>query len=186
MKDYPLASNDGLTVKIRNSGIDTWVQLIDFIKEMTYGRTSDRRNLNLVWSEQRGTCSSKHAFLKKIADLNKIPHVKLMLCIFKMNTVNFPKIGDALLGAPIKFNPEAHCYLRIDGENIDITTSQSSFAKIKDDIIEEIEIVPEQVFQFKIDYHKDYIKKWILEEKLDLTFNLVWKIREKCIENMSR
>ncbi|WP_232829150.1 hypothetical protein [Aureibaculum luteum] len=186
MKDFQLHSNDDLTFQIRNSGVKSWKDLIDTVKRIKYGRTSKRSDLELVWTEQKGTCSSKHAFLKKVADLNKIPNVKLMLCMFKMNTVNTPSIGNALDGQPITYNPEAHCYLSIEEENIDITSSKSSFSKIKDDIIKEIEIVPEQVFQFKIDYHKDFLKKWILKEKCNLSFDQVWIIREKCIENMSK
>ena len=186
MKNLPLTSKDDLTIQIRNSGVKTWRDLIGSVKRIKYGRTSKRSDLNLVWTEQKGTCSSKHAFLKKVADLNHIPNVKLMLCMFKMNTTNTPSIGDALDGQPITYNPEAHCYLSIEDENIDITSSESSFAKIKDDIIEQIEIEPEQVFQFKVDYHKDFLKNWILKEKCHLSFDQVWSIREKCIENMSK
>ena len=44
----------------------------------------------------------------------------------------------------------------------------------------------QQVFQFKVDYHKDFLKNWILKEKCHLSFDQVWSIREKCIENMSK
>ena len=142
--DYKLVSKDELTATIKDSGIKTWNELIQFIKELPYGRNSNRTEFRLVIIEKKGSCRSKHALLKKIADLNGIQNVKLVLGIYKMNQQNTPNIGNVLLENDIEFMPEAHCYLKIDEKRIDITTNNSDFDKIERDILNELEIEPEQ------------------------------------------
>ncbi|WP_375562601.1 hypothetical protein ACE193_08655 [Bernardetia sp. OM2101] len=143
--------------------------------------------------EQKGTCSSKHAFLKKIADLNKIANIKLYIGIYKMNKSNTPKIGNILseneFDYKLDYIPEAHCYLKINGIEQDFTNSSSDFEKLRNDILEEIEIESHQVNEFKVKYHQNFLIKWIARENKILenvvNFDAVWKVREKCITNLT-
>jgi hypothetical protein len=160
-------------------------ELINKVKNIPYGRNANRYDFTLVLSENKGTCSSKHAFLKDFADKNEIKNVKLYIGIFKMNEVNTPKLGDLLSKNNIKYIPEAHCYLKINQIPVDATTSDSFYDKIKHDILEEIEIIPNQVSDFKVAYHKAFLKKWIEETNQNNTFEEIWKIREQCISKLS-
>ena len=160
-------------------------ELIDRVKNIPYGRNANRHNFSLVLSENKGTCSSKHAFLKDFADKNQIENVKLYIGIFKMNETNTPKIGNLLSINNLRFIPEAHCYLKVNNVPIDATTSESFYDKIKDEIIVEIEIEPVQVNEFKVQYHQEFIKKWKMENNINLSFDEIWKIREQCINNLS-
>lgn len=160
-------------------------ELIDKVKKLPYGRNANRYDFSLVLSENKGTCSSKHAFLKGFADKNEIENVKLYIGIFKMNEVNTPKLGDLLSRNNIKYIPEAHCYLKINQIPVDATTSDSFYDKIKQDIMEEIEIIPNQVSDYKVAYHKAFLKKWITETNQNNTFEEIWEIREQCIEKLS-
>jgi hypothetical protein len=55
-----------------------------------------------------------------------------------------------------------------------------------DDLIEEVEILPEQITEFKVNYHKNYLDKWLDKNKeLNYTMNDIWKIREQCIQDLS-
>ena len=159
--------------------------LIEKVKNIPYGRNANRYDFSLVLSENKGTCSSKHAFLKDFADNNGIENVKLYIGIFKMNETNTPKLGDLLSNNKIKYIPEAHCYLKINQVPVDVTTVDSFYDKIKQDIVEEIEITPNQVSDFKVTYHKAFLKKWIKETNQNNTFEEIWRIREECISKLS-
>ncbi|MQP24177.1 hypothetical protein GFJ94_03760 [Flavobacterium sp. LMO8] len=160
-------------------------ELINKVKNLPYGRNANRHDFSLVLSENKGTCSSKHAFLKDFADKNEIENVKLYIGIFKMDEVNTPKLGDLLSKNNINYIPEAHCYLKINQIPVDATTSDSFYDKIKQDIMEEIEITPNQVSDFKVEYHKAFLKKWIKESNQNNTFEEIWKITEQCISKLS-
>jgi hypothetical protein len=184
-KNYTLSSKDELTELAKSNGIDSWNSLTEFIKNLPYGRNKNRTEFGLVLSEKKGTCSSKHAVLKSIADLNNIPNIKLVIGIYRMTKLNTPKIGTELTDNSIDFIPEAHCYLKINDNRIDLTTNKSEFQKIEKDIIQEKEIEPEQVTKFKVDYHKEFIKNWLKVTNSEFDFDQIWKIREKCIKNLT-
>ena len=183
--NYKLESKDKLTELAKSIGIESWIELTEFVKNLPYGRNKNRTEFGLVLSEKKGTCSSKHALLKKIADLNNIPQIKLILGIYRMTEKNTPKIGPELIKHSIGFILEAHCYLKLNDKRIDFTSKKSEFEKIEQDIILEKEIEPEQVAEFKVDYHKDFIKNWVKENKSEFGYDQLWRIREKCIENLT-
>ncbi|BDD06791.1 hypothetical protein [Aureibacter tunicatorum] len=183
--NFSINADDQLSQIVREKGIDNWLDLLDFIKCLPYGRNKNRSDLSLVISEQKGSCSSKHALLKKVADQNGILNVKLILGIYKMNKSNTPLIGDALSEYALSYIPEAHCYLKINGERVDLTTNSSAFKKLEKDILVEQEIEPEQVADYKVSYHQAFMKKWLLEVDTSFGFDEMWRIREQCIENIS-
>lgn len=183
--DYKLTSKDKLTELAKSKGIETWNELTEFIKNLPYGRNKNRTDFGLVLSEQKGTCSSKHALLKSIANLNNVPNIELIIGIYRMTELNTPKIGTELTYNSIEFIPEAHCYLKINGKRVDLTTKKSEFKKIEKDIIQEKEIEPEQVAEFKVAYHKKFIESWLKESDSEFEFDQIWQIREKCIENLT-
>ncbi|WP_338814451.1 hypothetical protein V9L05_03890 [Bernardetia sp. Wsw4-3y2] len=196
-------SNDKLTLQLKNLGINNWNELTKYIQNLPYGRNENRHDLSLVLTEQKGTCSSKHAFLKKIADLNEIENVKLYIGIYKMNSSNTPKIGNILseneFGYQLDYIPEAHCYLKINGIEQDFTNPAvvgvltddlySDFEKLRNDILKEVEIEAHQVNEFKVNYHQSFLRKWIERENKTsdfvINFDTIWKLREQCIANLT-
>ncbi len=180
-----LNSKDPLTQSILKTGICEWSELINFVKTIPYGRNTDRADFSLVIKENKGTCSSKHAFLKEIADLNRLKNVRLILAMYEMNEINTPKTGNVLSANHLTAIPEAHCYLKVNNSVIDATNESADFSKIKEDILEEIEITPQQIVSFKVAYHKKYLKNWIQKQNIPFNFDALWEIREQCIENLT-
>ncbi|MFT4771884.1 MAG: hypothetical protein ACJAZC_001369 [Cryomorphaceae bacterium] len=184
--DYSFHSQDELTISLHSIGISTWNQLTTYISKLPYGRNENREDVSLVLSEKKGTCSSKHALLKELADFNNVPDVKLILGIYKMNRANTPGIGAALEDHSITYIPEAHCYLKVKGNRFDFTSKSSNLKLIEKDILKELEISPDQAALFKISYHKSFIKEWLEETKFDFAFDDIWRVREECIHALTR
>jgi hypothetical protein len=184
-KSWELTSTDSLTTMVKDKSIHTWSEIVEHVKRLPYGRNQNREDLSLVLQEGKGTCSSKHALLKKIADLNNIETVKLILGMYKMNQSTTPKIQTTISEAGLDYIPEAHCYLMLGNRRFDITTANANMDHLKNDILEEMEIQPEQVARFKVDFHKAYIRRWIDEHGIDKSFDDVWDLREKCIEKLA-
>ncbi len=184
-KNFKLNSKDKLTLELKTIGVSSWSELTNWVRKLQYGRNKNRSDLAMVIKEQKGTCSSKHALLKEVANLNAIPNIKLILGVYKMNSNNTPKIGDVLTKNSLNFIPEAHCYLDINGERVDFTSSNSDFTKIKNDVLLEKEIEPHQVAEFKVDFHKAFVKTWIKEYEIPFSFDEIWTLREECIANLS-
>ena len=185
MMDVTLDSSEILTTLVRSTSINSWENLISHVQLLPYGRNSSRSDLSLVIIEGKGTCSSKHAFLAKVAAENHLEEVQLFIGIYKMNAINTPGIGASLQQHKLDYIPEAHCYLKIEGVSKDFTSAASNFSNIEQELMEEIEITSSQVVNFKIAYHQKFLRKWLVDQDIHLNFEELWSIREQCIENLT-
>lgn len=103
-----------------------------------------------------------------------------------MNGKNTPKIKSVLENHNLEYIPEAHNYLKFKNQILDFTKRSSSENDFINDLLEEIEIEPHQINQFKIEFHRNYLKNW-LDQNPQIPYSLdeLWKIREECIEALS-
>ncbi|MDR7834247.1 hypothetical protein [Riemerella anatipestifer] len=53
---------------------------------------------------------------------------------------------------------------------------------MKNRLVFEIEIEYNQINDYKINIHKNFLKEWIKAEGLDYSLDEIWKIREECIQ----
>lgn len=183
MSNFDLNSELFLGKSFHNLDIHSFSEAMNYVKNLPYGRNSNWEDFTLVLKEKRGTCSSKHALLKSLADENDHPEIQLMLGIFKMNGINTPKAKETLEKSGLDYIPEAHNYLKINAGIYDCTTENSSEINFVEDLMDEIEINPEDVSSKKIEIHQNFLKNWCKENDHD--FEKIWLIREQCILDLS-
>lgn len=184
--EFEIKPKGQISKEFIDRNILTFNQASLFIRQLDYGRNADKNNLASVFTDNCGTCSTKHALLKKLADENNFEKVKLMVGLFKMNKKNTPEISETLQKNQLEYIPEAHCYLKFEDQIIDLTKINSKPSDFLDDLIEEIEISPEQITDYKVNYHKNYLVTWLAKnEQINLTLNDIWKIREQCIQDLA-
>jgi thiol-disulfide isomerase/thioredoxin len=185
--DFIIQSKGIISKEFINRNILTFKQALLFVKQLDYGRNEDKNNLATVFTDNCGTCSTKHSLLKKLADENNFEEVKLLVGLFKMNKVNTPEISKTLQRNQLEYIPEAHCYLKFEDQILDLTKINSDPTDFLDDLIEEIEILPEQITDYKVNYHKNYLVNWLDNNKeINLSLNDIWKIREQCIQDLAK
>jgi|688.fasta_scaffold581262_2 hypothetical protein len=186
LPDFNIQSSGQISREFVNRNILTFHQATQFVSELTYGRNADKNNLATVFIDNCGTCSTKHALLKRLAEENGFEKIRLVIGLFKMNKNNTPEISLTLDENNLAYIPEAHCYLKYEDQILDLTKKNSKPSDFVDDLIEEVEILPEQITEFKVNYHKNYLDKWLDKNKeLNYTMNDIWKIREQCIQDLS-
>ncbi|MBL7820677.1 MAG: hypothetical protein JNL65_08675 [Saprospiraceae bacterium] len=184
--DFDIKSMGQISKEFTDRNIVTFKQASLFIRQLAYGRNAEKNNLATVFTDNCGTCSTKHALLKRLADENEFEKVKLIVGLFKMNKKNTPQVSSTLQKYNLEYIPEAHCYLKFEDQIIDLTKLNSKPTDFLDELIEEIEIIPEQITDFKVNYHKNYLASWLDKNKqINLSLNDLWKIREECIQKLS-
>lgn len=184
--DFDIKSTGRISREFVDRNILTFNQATLFVRELAYGRNADKNNLASVFIDNCGTCSTKHALLKRLADENDCEKVKLVIGLFKMNKINTPEISATLLENKLEYIPEAHCYLKFEGQILDLTKINSDPTVFLDDLIEEIEILPEQITDYKVNSHKNYLVTWLDNNRqIHLSLNDIWKIREQCIQDLA-
>lgn len=85
----------------------------------------------------------------------------------------------------LKYLPQAHTYLKINGELFDMTRFVASETNFMDDLIFEEDINSVQVLEYKRNLHQDFLKKWIKDQEIHISFEEIWSIREEGIEILS-
>lgn len=189
MKDlstYKITSEETLSQSLIAKGISNLSELSEWLKELPYHRISDNTNLGLTITENCGTCSSKHAFFKFICESNGYQEFDLCIGIYKMSEKNTPGIGSALTISELDYIPEAHCYMSMGNDVLDLTKPNSIYDAVKEDILIEQVVELDQLQTFKPEFHKAYIAKWKTENDIHLSLDDLWKIREACIFNLSK
>ncbi|OYU84751.1 MAG: hypothetical protein CFE24_05170 [Flavobacterium sp. BFFFF2] len=186
IENFSIKPMGAISKALLEMNIFNFQQATDFIKQLPYGRNVDKENLVSVLSDGCGTCSSKHALLKQLAIENQFYTVKLFVGLFKMGSKNRPAIAATLEKYKLAYIPEAHCYLKLGNEIIDVTKTDANPDHFMPDLIEEMEIQPHQITSFKVDYHKNYMAHWLRENReIMYTPDEMWAIREQCIQDLA-
>jgi len=156
-----------------------------FVSHLPYGRNFLVSDPLGVMREGRGTCSTKHALLRRLA-IEQDLEVLLMVGIYEMTAENTPGVGSVLERYRLASLPEAHCYLRYCGKRVDITRGSGSRRELK--FFLEEDIVPEQIGEYKAALHRRFMQRWMTESDVAGRRNLEerWQIREECIAVLSR
>ena len=184
--DFKITSEKPISSLFVSRGITDFKEAMRFVTQLPYGRNKNKSDLRTVFSDNCGTCGTKHALLKQLADENDLKDLKLMIGIFRMNAQNTSAVKATLEKHKLAYIPEAHNYLRYREEIIDCMKENWSIADFKDDILEEIEITPEQITTYKVDYHKKCLEGWIQKQgNIPYSLDELWRIREQCIRDLS-
>lgn len=168
------------TLFLRN-GIHTFWEAIIAVQRLPYDRTSDRGNYFQVLEQQRGSCSGKHALISALAREIEIP-IKLCIGIFLLTPENNPQIASLLKKYRLEAIPEAHTFLRYNGKVLDITFPDSVSFSFDLPLEEEYEIAPQQIGEFKVHKHQEFIRRWAS----NIPFEIIWKAREEWIQRLRK
>jgi hypothetical protein len=155
----------------------------EYVCRLPYGRNTNRLDALAVIREGRGTCSIKHALLRRLA-LEQDLDIVLVIGIYEMNQRNTPGVGKVLEKYGLESLLEAHCYLRSGQTRIDVTREMmlNPSERITCFIHEE-EISPDQIGDYKAGVHRRFLKEWMDRTFIGTgpTLDDLWRIREECI-----
>ena len=171
-----------------NLGIRDFRSAARFVNGLPYGRNTSTADPMAVFVERRGTCSTKHALLRRLA-IEQNLGIELALGIYLMTARNTPGVGDTLARHGLNALPEAHCYLRLGDKRVDVTrvTEPSASKGISQFLHEEI-ISPDQIGEYKVSVHRRFLQQWMasLDPKISYTLNEIRCVREECIAALTQ
>lgn len=183
---FKISSKGHISDACLSGGLATFHEVVDFIHQLPYGRNADKTNLASVLAEGCGTCGTKHTLLRQLAKEQGQEAIRLTTGLFRMNGRNTPAVAKRLVQHGLDFIPEAHCYLKFEGKRFDFTKAGPKSFDFEPDLIEEMDIQPEQITGFKVNYHKTYLNAWLrANPALDMSLEELWTIREQCIRDLS-
>lgn len=151
------------------------------IESLAYGRNSRPLDYMLVPVEQRGTCTTKHAFLAALGHEQDCP-LQLLLCFFDMSGQTHPAVADTLARAGLVSVLEAHCVVGFEGKTFDVTglppgdraPEYSGFAELSFERLDQ-----------KKALHHTALAAWAAEWRIKAPIEMLWSIREQCIRDLA-
>jgi len=169
-----------LTIQFCELGCNSYHDACEYVWKLPYGRTSESSNWKLVLTENTGTCSTKHAVLKTLADEMDL-NIELKLGIYPMNESNTPGVGSILAASNLESIPEAHCYLSYNGNRVDLTRFGPEAEMPISEFLYERSIDPNDIGKGKRQLHKQHM----LDQFGSEVAERIWNIREQCINALS-
>lgn len=188
LPDRAFTEAGAITRAFVSAGANDFRAAARYVHALPYRRNSSRIDPLIVIREGRGTCSTKHALLARLALEQRI-EIALVIGIYRMTERNTPGVGRVLAASGLEYMPEAHCYLRYLDDRIDVTREIGDRATEPiTRFLHEEEISPEQIGDYKIALHQRWIREWIASPDAPrrLGFDELWKIREACIAALGR
>ncbi len=187
MIQFSIADKGEISRAFLAKGITTFEATCSYVKSLPYARNSNKDDVFTVFTDDCGTCGTKHALLKRLADENSIEGLELITGIYKMDGSNTPGVGPVLEKYGLEYIPEAHNYLKWEGRIFDYTFPHVKTTGFNEELLEETVITPEQISAYKVELHKNYLTRWLISNKrINLPLGRLWEIREECIAALSR
>lgn len=182
--NFQIQPSGAVSNNFLDSNITDFQSACEFIAQLPYKRNLQKEDVMCVFKDNGGTCSTKHAVLRKLAMEQNQLNVKLTLGIFKMDAIYSSKIQATLEKHQLAYIPEAHNYLKIGTEYFDFTTPNSNYESFQSNILVEQEIEYNEITAKKVAIHKAFLEAWKISEKIDYSLSEIWQIREQCISDL--
>ncbi len=101
-------------------GIATFHQACHHVHQMPYGYNSDREDLMILFKEQKGTCTTKHAVIATLAQELDLPVIK-RVGIYAMTEALVTGASAILDKYRLPYVPMLHCFLEHAPVRVDLT-----------------------------------------------------------------
>ena len=180
MRDFRLLPKHVFGSAFRQNGIRSFREAVEYVRALPYGRPQRLPHALAVLEEKRGTCSSKHALLKALADEHGYSQIELVYCLFLMTSTNTPAVNAVLDAGPLSAIPEAHLHLRWAGENIDATSASIHVDRLLQDRLHQ-RIMRLSEVPAKSAWHKKDLQTWLHEHAPTVSLAAAWQQREHAI-----
>lgn len=164
-------------------GVTDFRSAAAWVAGLPYGRNGSPSDKMAVLGERRGTCSTKHALLRRLA-IEQSLDVELCLGIYYMTERNTPGVGRVLERNGLAMIPEAHCFLRYGRARVDVTRVLADRSKGSITRFAHLEVIaPNQIGRYKNEVHSRFLREWITQCSRTSAFTLdeIWAVREECV-----
>jgi hypothetical protein len=118
--DMPIAGAGAISAEFLRLGITGFLEACRYVHEMPYGYNTDRDDLFVLFTEGKGTCTTKHAV---IATLAKELGLKIFknIGIYAMTEEIVSGTADILHEYDLPYVPMLHCFLVYGDFRVDLT-----------------------------------------------------------------
>lgn len=118
--DKPISGGKIISDKFLSLGVDRFIAACRYVSELPYGYNSDRDDPFILFKENRGTCTTKHAVIAALAEELDMPITKCV-GIYAMTEEIVTGANEILRKYDLPYIPMIHCFLSYGHNRVDLT-----------------------------------------------------------------
>jgi hypothetical protein len=109
-----------ISAKFLSLGIERFIDACRYVFDLPYDYNSDRDDLMILFKENKGTCTTKHAVIATLATELNLPIVK-NVGIYAMTEEIVTGTNEILAKYNLPYVPMVHCFLVYDEYRVDLS-----------------------------------------------------------------
>ena len=192
LPDIEITLTGEISKKILELGIKSFKEACDYVHNMEYGYNTNYDDKMILFKENKGSCTSKHAIIAGLAGELNLPLFK-HVAIFKFTEEISTGVNEILEKYKIPYVPMVHCFLKYKEFQFDLTEGNCNGKNTTiEEFLYEVEVNP--FISRKKEYllFKKVLKEIILpsKEMEGISERSLLKAREESIillkENMKK
>lgn len=146
-------------------GIDTFQKACRFVHELPYGYNSDRDDRMILFRENFGSCTTKHAVIATLAEELGLPVVK-SVGIYAMTEDIVAGADEILEKYNLPYVPMLHCFLVHGDQRVDLTEGNHNGKKISiDSFLFTRQVIPNITAKDEYLLYRNALSESILKRK---------------------
>lgn len=147
-----------------NLGIETFCKACSWIKQLPYGSNSNSENSLILFLENRGTCTTKHGVIARLAQELELKVYK-NLGFYRLDDQIVTGVDSILQPYGLTFIPQIHCFLEYGSFRVDLTEGNCNG---KNKTIEDYDFVvrvnPDLTHAEEKQYYLSYLTQYFMIE----------------------
>ncbi len=120
LPDAEINSVGELSIKFLDLGIKTFRGACDYVHNIDYGYNTNYEYKMILFKDNKGTCTTKHAVIAGLAKELEIPLYK-HVCVYKFTEDITTGVNEILKKYEIPYIPMVHCFLVYENYRFDLT-----------------------------------------------------------------
>ncbi len=150
--------------KFLERGIETFSVACQWIKDLPYGSNSNNENSLILFQENRGTCTTKHGIIARLAQELELEIYK-NLGFYRLNDEIVTGVDEIIQAHGLNFIPQIHCFLEYGLFRVDLTEGNCNG---KNKTIEDYDFVvrvnPDLTYEEEKRYYINYLNQYFAIE----------------------
>jgi hypothetical protein len=118
--DKPIGGEEPMARTFLGLGIATFHDACHYVHRLPYGYNSDRDDLMILFKENKGSCTTKHAVIATLAAELELP-IHKKVGIYAMSEALVTGTRDILVRHRLPYLPMVHCFLDSLGHWVDLS-----------------------------------------------------------------
>ncbi|HUU79764.1 MAG TPA: hypothetical protein VMX55_15605 [candidate division Zixibacteria bacterium] len=142
LPDKVITPSGIISKKFLEMNIHSFKEACFYVHNMDYGYNSDKDEELILFKENKGSCTTKHGVIAKLAEELEIPLYK-KVGIYKLTEEITEGVKEILEKYSIPFIPMVHCFLVYENYRFDLTEGNNNGKKTSiEEFIHEEKVIP--------------------------------------------